>query len=866
MFIKTFGMILCCVMLIINLNAQFYDNFSDGNFDSYPEWTGCVKNFIVNENNMLQTNPSSDVNEVWLFTPNEIMRNTVWNFRLMMNFSPSDNNCVIIWLCCDNSEPRNIKNGCFLKIGEQENNDAFEIYSLVNGNKSLILRGNNGNVSSSFVKDIRIKHTSDSDWILFSKNIDNEIFTKECEVNFTADMMSSFFGIVCKYTPSNAENFYFDNFDVHSISEIIDLPKVTSVLMRDKNILTVTFSEPIVNIDDKYNYMIDNSLIYPDYVIKANSSSTWANLVFSKDFIDDEIFNLQIKNIKGLDDNIMIDTVCNVHIYYIDYQDIIVDEVMYDVNPAPNALSPYDYIELYNRTNANIDISGWTITVSNKLFVFPPISVRPKSFLIVSSPGFILNDTCNIVSFSGFSVSNNDEILFWNNRMDLISHVVVSSLWYRNSDKSNGGWALEMINPEYPCLQSENWCESTELSGGTPCKINSVNNNKIQDINSAKIIRADVLDSITVILTFSETIDTVNVLTKTNYMIEPTLNIESLKFIGHIYDKIEIKFSNVINKDKLYYLMFLNLVFDCAGNSDVLGIEFGIGYVPDNKNIVINEILFDASHETKDYLELINCSDKLLDLSKLYVMYSSDTDAHTKMKFCSIYYNHRRLLKPNEIIVLTSDVSGLMEHYPKCDSESFQVIEDFPELNGNEGYIGLITDENNIIDSIEYNSSMHLKYLSDVKGVSLERISPYRLSYDVNNWHSAAQTCNYGSPGVQNSQYNVADIEDSDKMSLKIYPRIFTPNNDGQDDIVDICYSFQSTGGVSSCYIYDRDGIIVRHLLDNVLLETHGCVTWDGIDDRGRVVNRGTYIIVLESVSERKIIGKRREIVTIVGE
>ena len=46
--------------------------------------------------------------------------------------------------------------------------------------------------------------------------------------------------------------------------------------------------------------------------------------------------------------------------------------------------------------------------------------------------------------------------------------------WYRSSGKSEGGWALELINPDNPCALAENWTASTSLSGGTPGRPNSV--------------------------------------------------------------------------------------------------------------------------------------------------------------------------------------------------------------------------------------------------------------------------------------------------------------------------------------------------------------------------------------------------------
>ena len=75
---------------------------------------------------------------------------------------------------------------------------------------------------------------------------------------------------------------------------------------------------------------------------------------------------------------------------------------------------------------------------------------------------------------------------------------------------------------------------------------------------------------------------------------------------------------------------------------------------------------------------------------------------------------------------------------------------------------------------------------------------------------------------------------------------IFSPDNDGYQDVLTIGYHFDQPGFVGTLTIFDIVGREARKLMDNQLLGTDGSVSWDGVLDGGDLGRIGPYIVMLE--------------------
>ena len=541
--------------------------------------------------------------------------------------------------------------------------------------------------------------------------------------------------------------------------------------------------------------------------------------------------------------------------------DIIISEVMFDVNPEPNGLPPYDYLELYNRTSKTVDISGWHLILSGKLLELPAKSyIDSHGYAVISSRKFGEVISGNLILFSSFSLKSEGYIALTDTNLRDIDYINYSPDFISDEDKITGGWSIEIIDYDLPCLGRQNWAVCEDPSGGTPCRQNSVSYKTVIDETPAFILDISIISENKLEITFSEQLEPYVILNTSIYRIEPYLEISSVEIEGHSSDKLIANLYQNIEPGILYSLQTVNPLEDCAGNTSVCSSQFGIGYAPDFSDLLFNEVLFNAPDDANDYVEITNNSNKLIDIQQLKFGYTSNTDNLEKTKYTKTI--PKKFLKPGEIIVLSSDCSGLADIYPYHDTSAFINVDNFPNLNRSKGYICIATDENNIIDRFIYNSDMHLSSLVNENGVSLERMSPKRATNDAGNWHSAAQTYNFGSPGVQNSQFRDI-VSESQDVTMTIFPTIISPDNNGSNDYVNIHCYFEEADVIINCHIYNRQGIRVRHLLNNVLAGTEQDFSWDGCNDRGAKVSSGTYIILLEGITPKGDKIRKRGVVVV---
>ena len=524
--------------------------------------------------------------------------------------------------------------------------------------------------------------------------------------------------------------------------------------------------------------------------------------------------------------------------------DVVIDEIMAD--PTPQITLPSnEWIELKNVSANPVNLQNWRIgDATGQSGPMPNFVLQPDSFVIVctGSAVAVMQVYGRVISVTSFpSLDNDGDQLFLKSNTGLTIHAVSYSLsWYQNAVKSDGGWTLEMIDTKNPCSGVSNWKASTDARGGSPGIKNSVDAINI-DQSVPTIKNAYAIDNLNIVIVFDEPVDSLKGATTANYAIDGGLSIQSATSLSPLFDKVQLKLLTAMQVNAVYTIT-VNNVTDCKNNSIGSKNKVKIGLPVDAAvmEMVINEILFNPKSGASDYIEFYNRSNKIFDASKLYVANRNSSGVISSAKLISTipYY-----IFPGDYIVVTEDAINLPLNYMVQNPDAVFVVSSMPSFPDDKGDVILLNLQGAVVDEVKYLDDWQFALIANPDGVSLERIDPDGTSQEPTNWHSAASTAGYGTPTYKNSQYKLLQ---SINATIEVIPKVFSPDNDGHDDIATIQYKTTEPGYVANLTIYDANGRPVRNLVKNATLALQGYWIWDGLDDKKIKLPVGTYILFTE--------------------
>jgi hypothetical protein len=442
----------------------------------------------------------------------------------------------------------------------------------------------------------------------------------------------------------------------------------------------------------------------------------------------------------------------------------------------------------------------------------------------------------------------------------VLDRVAYNDTWYRDATKKSGGWSLERIDYQFTCDNALNWIASNDVSGGTPGRENSVKNAFI-DVTPPQISNAYILGLDTIVLIFNETLDFTSLSASDAFTINNGVGAPAAVLFPNItagdLSLVYLVSPTQLDSNRIYEVQIKGIK-DCPGNqitTDLIA-SVAIPVTPGTKDVLINEILFHPYTRRTRFVEIINHSDKILDLSLLYLAEGiENSDSLSSVKRIS---DTPKLLLPGSILCVTPSIQDQLDIYQPIAEAQFYQISSIPSYNSTEDEVVLFygigigstagpSTPLTIMDRFKYTDDYHFSDLLSKQGVSLERIN---LDPDTQNpdlWHSAASTVNYATPGYKNSQ----QLNPQAVGEVSVNPETFSPDGDGIDDVLAINYQFTRFSMNARVTVYDAVGNLVKIVRNNFLLETEsGFVTWDGSNDNGQKAPIGVYVVVFEAIHQ----------------
>ena len=538
--------------------------------------------------------------------------------------------------------------------------------------------------------------------------------------------------------------------------------------------------------------------------------------------------------------------------------DLIISEIFADETPQVG-LPLFEYLEIYNRSaTKTISLRGVRLGKGSTATV----AVFADSARLAPNQYAVVCGSTHTADFAQYgkvygptnfpSLSNGgDQLVLRGADGRTLFEVTYSDTWYRDAKKKDGGWSLEMIDFNNYCAGADNWTASSDPSGGTPGRPNSVRAAN-PDATAPTLLRAVALNATRVRLFFSEKLDSTAATPLSRYALAaPGPAITRAAPVGPDFRQVDLTLAAALLPSQ-NTTVTVQTATDCAGNASgaLQPARFGLPEAAVAGDVVLNEVLFNPRSGGVRFAEFLNRSTKYISLQNWQIA-NVKPDGSADAALLS---TGPLVLAPGQLLAFTTSVATLQAQYPtSSDPANLAEIGSFPTLPDDAGTVLLLTGTGSEIDRFAYNKSLHLPLLSSLEGVSLERIRASGPSQG-SNFHSAASAVGYATPGRANSQAQDALGGGQD---LTMEPEVFTPDDDGQQDFTTLNYHLDAPGYAATVTVYDALGRLTRRLVRNETLPVSGFVQWDGVDERGHKAAVGYYILLVELF--RPASGEKRE-------
>mgnify|MGYP003336401691 FL=1 len=604
-------------------------------------------------------------------------------------------------------------------------------------------------------------------------------------------------------------------------------PMLLNWSINQANQVSLHFDESIFN-SNPTQWLCENATIASIVLSEENTSVI---LTFTANLQPEILYTLQHSNLLDCEGN---STNFSLEIFLgktPEFGDLIITEILADPVPVVQGI-PAEYIEIFNKSSHVLDLFNLKI---NNATIPTSHFIQPNEYLVIGdldeSLAFLSIENKLLVS-SFPTLTNSGMLLEMSINGNNLDSIRYSINWYKNSFKANGGWSLELVNPNLPCSNSNNWKPCENETGNTPGMQNSVYS--IQPDNAIPELLYVTLNNGSTVLHFNEPVTLLGDL----FQEELTL--------GNCIQEIpsnQITLESSELQDSVVHEYSLLNVSDCSGNSTNIQFVWGYPVSAQNGNLFINEILFNPYSNGFDFVELYNPTSECVLLQNVSFA-NEEVSAGGQTEIIS---TEGRIILPHEYLAFTEDRENLIQTYNTLQPKNIWSVNTLPSFNNTNGNCILYSEQNEIIDALEYAESMHFQLLSSLEGVSLERLSTEMPTAQMSNWHSASEAAGFATPGVENSQaVSVENINGSFELSTNI----FSPDNDGMDDVIQFHFSEMKSGSVGNLTIYNERGIRVKRLMRNEYLGPEGNTIWDGLSDEGEALEIGIYIATFEAFNE----------------
>ena len=608
---------------------------------------------------------------------------------------------------------------------------------------------------------------------------------------------------------------------------------------------------------NRENYNIKPALPLSLVMVQNNR----VTLIVDGDLVDGQIYELSVENVSDIFGNLIEPVFRAIHYFELSDakpKDLVINEILYRRAQTGDP----EFIEIYNRTENNIDMSGWVFSDASVSAQLPPGTViRGGDYLVFTdSNSFAVQDERVRYLSNWPGLNNNGDAVIIRNE----NGIVIDSLFYEPGWGDHvAGVSLERRDPGALSVDPANWLPSIAEHGSTPLAENS----RFEiDISPPEIVFANLFHPDSIEVVFSEFVKTLqNSDMETRFFVRGTetqMKSSGIRKGNRIVlpaHGVEIGVEATLRAEN---------VSDFQGNiADVMQRPIAQPLGPGA--LVFNEIMFhpladnyDGIPNQSEYIEFYNRSSHAVSIEGLFLHDKPDENGEiTPMNPVST--KHRWVEAGGYVLVypetspvpLNASRTGIFfETDPAMNTMALRMNRSTLNLTNSGRHIYLADSTGGTVDVADYSPDWHNPNLISTVGIALERISPNLETNNPSNWGSSTAIAG-GTPGKMNTLHQEPGRA-AEGSGITLEPNPFSPDNDGFEDNLFINYTLNEPDYLLRVRIFDRYGRHVRTLADGLNAGLSGSLIWDGRTESGQRNRIGIYIVYVEAYNSSN--GKRK--------
>ena len=881
--------------------AWFYDDFNTGPLQDH--WQGGVASFEIIDKRVRINDATTS--PIFLSTPSNRLVNTVWEAGVQVDGTLSSGNYVRLYLTSTNDSLLGPHQGYHLQIDGSGGNHVYHLWRQNGSSRSRIFQSDPiPNQHGKFRARVRVTRDSEANWHIFADEYDSGTFQPILRNNGDSTTIdgthttSGYTGYFVNFTPTRRGAYKLDYLLIKQLDDIIEVPKplaITTIDVPNDTTLTIAFNRLL---DEEratvvVNYTLDNGYNHP---YSASLMDSIVTLVFSASFVSSN-YTLTVNNVTDTAGTAIAPNTKVPFSYTA--SESPETKLLPDDTDGASFYDDFNSTSLpsYWRGNTTFfEILDRRVRIND--FAMSPASLSTSSNRLVNTvweTGIQVDGALSANNYVRLYLSSTNDSLRgpqqgYHLQIDGSGGNHVYHLWRQNGASRSRIFQSNPIPNQLGKFRARvrvtrdseaNWrIFADEYDSGIFQPVLSINGDSIV-INNAhtiaghtgysvnftptrrgdykldyllikpldpsadpvpddippKIVSASFTDSLSLRITYDKPVDPISATDASNYLLN-SVNPGSIEIVAR---EATLLFSNSFATGE-YTLSVGNIKNQdgFAMEADtILVLHYTKLHTIQPNDILINEILSYPKPDGVDFVEVYNHSNKIVDLQQLYVA-SVNTTSHVVGSLRKVS-DEQHLFYPGEYKVLTTNPDIVKQHYPEALLNTFIDMAALPNFNNETG--GVILSSNGLtIDSLYYTPAMQSLFISNHRGVSLERQSFSNSTLAPGNFRSAATSVGGATPGYLNSQGEVEASGDN----IFLVSKTFSPDNDGFEDFLEINYHFSKSGNMANIDIYNDKGQLVKRLQRNQSMATQGVITWDGLSDTNQRLPVGIYIALIE--------------------